>query len=447
MLVFQLICIVLFLGTGIFAAAGHVLLSFGLWGVFRKCGMKGYNALIPCYKYYCLGHCADLEADGREVFFVSVVRTVLMMIEYVYTYFDVNGYSFLFLVLFGLVTALIQTIYSIRIYSGVRRLFRLKKRWVYFMIFFPNLVLPLLGWRERYQPQWKITVLQPFNDHYFSSDNVSGEGDGLAVNLEKRDAVELFSRKTLLRDIHMYLRPGRMVLLLGGSGAGKTTLVNAINGFEKADAEILLNGKDLYRNYKNMQYEVGFVPQSDLMRGNDTVEHTLKDASALRLPDFFSMEERWKRVEAVEELFGLTAVRDSMVEKLSGGQRKRLSIAMEFISNPSLFLLDEPDSGLDGVMARRLMEQLRMITEQGKIVIVITHTPDRVIDLFDDVIVLAKDSAGIGRLAFFGPVPEARSFFGKDTMEEIVRSINAPDEGGEGHADELIQKYREVRHA
>lgn len=85
-----------------------------------------------------------------------------------------------------------------------------------------------------------------------------------------------------------------------------------------------------------------------------------------------------------------------MVAKLSGGQRKRLSIAMEFISNPSLFILDEPDSGLDGVMARELFEQLRLIADQGKIIIVITHTPDRVIDLFDDVIVLAKDAKRTG---------------------------------------------------
>ncbi len=78
--------------------------------------------------------------------------------------------------------------------------------------------------------------------------------------------------------------------------------------------------------------------------------------------------------------------------------------------------------------------------------IVITHTPDRVIDLFDDVIVLAKDSARTGRLAFFGPVEEARTFFGRESMEEIVKSINTKEEGGEGRADEFILKYAEVQH-
>ena len=120
---------------------------------------------------------------------------------------------------------------------------------------------------------------------------------------------------------------------------------------------------------------------------------------------------------------------------------------MEFVSNPTLFILDEPDSGLDGVMARELMEQLRRIADQGKIVIVITHTPDRVIDLFDDVIVLAKDANRTGRLAFFGPIEEARSFFGKERMEQIVMSVNREEDGGEGRADEFIEKYAEVLHA
>ena len=145
-------------------------------------------------------------------------------------------------------------------------------------------------------------------------------------------------------------------------------------------------------------------------------------------------------------------MKNNLVVKLSGGQRKRLSIAMEFISNPSLFILDEPDSGLDGVMARELFQQLRKIADQGKIIIVITHTPDRVIDLFDDVIVLAKDANRTGRLAYFGPIAEARTFFGKDRMEEIVKSINREEEGGEGRADEFILKYAtiaktEVQHA
>ena len=232
-----------------------------------------------------------------------------------------------------------------------------------------------------------------------------------------------------------------MVLLLGGSGAGKTTFLNAVTGYEKANASIYLDKQDIYRDYDKMKYDIGFVPQQDLMRGNDTVELTLSDAALMRLPVSVSIMERENRIARMLDQFGLTSVRYNLVEKLSGGQRKRLSIAMEFISDPTLFILDEPDSGLDGVVARSLFESLREIADEKKIVLVITHTPDRVIDLFDDVIVLAKDASRTGRLAWYGPVKDAYEFFGKSSMEEILLSINQKDEGGEGRADEFVEKF------
>jgi len=183
------------------------------------------------------------------------------------------------------------------------------------------------------------------------------------------------------------------------------------------------------------------------MRGKDTINGTLMDEAKLRLPKDALPSERRARVDRVLDIFGLTPSRTHLVEKLSGGQRKRVSIAMELLNNPALFILDEPDSGLDGVMARELMEQLRAVADQGKIVIVITHTPDRVIDLFDDVIVLAKDEKRVGRLAFYGSVDEARAFFGRERMEDIVKAINMKSVGGEGRADEFIAKYAEVQHA
>ena len=302
------------------------------------------------------------------------------------------------------------------------------------------------GFMKKYQPLWKVENTKNRVATFLSGSRAQVLSDGLTVNLEERTAIEFFQKKYLLRDIHMYIKPGHMVLLLGGSGAGKTTYLNAVNGYEKAKAEIVLNGQNLYKHYKEMQYDIGFVPQLDLMRGSDTVLNTLMDAASLRLPSDFTRAERRARVDEVMKIFGLLPVENNLVSKLSGGQRKRLSIAMEFLSNPTLFILDEPDSGLDGVMARELFLQLRQIADQGKIIIVITHTPDRVIDLFDDVIVLAKDAQRTGRLAFFGSIEEARAFFGKERMEEIVKTINREEEGGEGRADEFILRYTEVQH-
>ncbi|MBQ5310768.1 MAG: ABC transporter ATP-binding protein, partial [Oscillospiraceae bacterium] len=214
--------------------------------------------------------------------------------------------------------------------------------------------------------------------------------------------------------------------------------------YEKADADIEIGKRNVYRDYEQMKYDIGFVPQLDLMRGNDTVYRTLSDAAHLRLPTSLTEAQKKQKVDDVIERFGLWSVQNSLVEKLSGGQRKRLSIAMEFISDPTLFILDEPDSGLDGIVARSLFESLRAIADQDKIVIVITHTPDRVIDLFDDVIVLAKDADRTGRLAYYGPVKDAYGFFGKEKIEQILLSVNQKDEGGEGKADYYVSRYAEA---
>ena len=115
---------------------------------------------------------------------------------------------------------------------------------------------------------------------------------------------------------------------------------------------------------------------------------------------------------------------------------------MEYIADPSLFFLDEPDSGLDGIMARTLMENLRTIADEGKIVMVISHGPDRAAELFDKVIVLAKSAKdNCGHLAFFGTPEQAREFFDTPTLEGVVRRINRPDEGGDGLSDYYIEKY------
>ena len=274
----------------------------------------------------------------------------------------------------------------------------------------------------------------------------SGFRRNLIISIDERAInVSWNKKKVLLKDINLTIEPGHLVLLLGGSGSGKTTFINAVTGYEPAKAKVLNGGVDVYENYNQMKYEIGVVPQEDLLRGTDTVYMTLLNSAKLRLPADYSNRELREITDNVLEEFGLAHHKDSLVKELSGGQRKRLSIACEYIGNPSLFILDEPDSGLDGVIARELMERLRRIADSGKIVIVITHTPDRVVDLFDQIIVLAKDSTKTGRLAYFGSIDSARKFFGKQKMEDIVKAVNTKEEGGEGRADDLIARFEEER--
>lgn len=264
----------------------------------------------------------------------------------------------------------------------------------------------------------------------------------LTINITERSVMQRFKKIALLQDINLTVSAGEMVLILGGSGAGKTTFINAVMGYEKAHGKITYDDTDIYQEYERMKYEIGFVPQQDLLRGHDTVYDTLANAAEMKLPSNYTIEQREQQIINVLEELGLKRERDTLVSKLSGGQKKRLSIAVEFIANPSLFFLDEPDSGLDDIMGRGLMENLRKIADKGKIIMVITHSPQRAADLFDKVIVLAKSTVdNCGHLAFYGTPEEALDFFDADSFKGIVKKINRADENGEGLADYYIEKF------
>ncbi|MBP3735990.1 MAG: ABC transporter ATP-binding protein [Lachnospiraceae bacterium] len=339
-------------------------------------------------------------------------------------------------------------VYRIRVFLRVIRVFGLRRRWILLMIFFEWLAMLLLGAGKKYQPTQYIPADEdwmagtaPAQLGTAHGQDVLAQTSGLSVDLADRSVKDMNKTRYLLKDISLHIPNGSLVLLLGGSGSGKTTFVNALTGYEKANAKVILNGMDVYEQYEQIKYRIGFVPQKNLIRGNDTVKNTISDAAMLRLPENMPQQDRDSRIGSVMETLGLTAGSDGLVGKKSGGMLRRISIALELVSDPELFILDEPDSGLDGVVARELFEKLRSIADDGRIVIAITHTPDRVADLFDKVIVLARDSGRVGRLAFYGSPDEARSFFGKESMEGIIRSINKKEDGGEGKADESIARF------
>ena len=415
----------------------EVLVSIGYMMIFKKCGIKLFWAFIPFAREYQISRCSDRENEGRVYAFFSGMVLIMQVVFY---FLSDYPYLVVFLAIPYLALYIGAFVYAIRVYTGLTEVFGRSKKWAVLFVLFEGITVLIWGFSKKFQPVKELNLIDKEGAKVFGKE-VRPENEGLSVNITERTATDFFKKKTLLKDIHMNIPKGHMVLLLGGSGAGKTTFVNAMTGYEKANAKILLNGRNIYTEYSRMLFDIGFVPQQDLMRGTDTVKLTLSDAASLRLPSGVPRAERKERIENVLNEFGLKAIENSLVDKLSGGQRKRLSIAMEYISDPSLFILDEPDSGLDGVVARGLFEKLRAIADEGKIVVVITHTPDRVIDLFDDVIVLAKDASRTGRLAWYGPVDEAYEFFGKNSMEEILLSVNQKDEGGEGRADEFVEKY------
>ncbi len=421
----------------IFGIISYLIISVGYMKIFEKCGVEKKWGIIPVVREYQLSLCADREPDGRVCTILTAIAYVTRLTQFC---LPKNSVGIFLLAIVTIAVNISIVVYMARIYIGLTKVFGQSKRWAWLFLIIEWTLL-IWAFSPKYMPKKKVVNVNALSGAKEAGMEVEAINEGLTINIKERTAIDFFRKKTLIKDIHMSIPKGHMVLLLGGSGAGKTTYLNAVTGYEKANASIKLGENDVYEDYSKIMYDIGFVPQQDLMRGNDTVLLTLSDAASLRLPANVSFEERKARIEKVLEQFGLSAVKNNLVEKLSGGQKKRLSIAMEFISDPELFILDEPDSGLDGVVARGLFEKLRAIADEGKIVVVITHTPDRVIDLFDDVIVLAKDATRTGRLAWYGPVKEAYEFFGKSSMEEILLSINQKDEGGEGRADEFVEKY------
>lgn len=249
----------------------------------------------------------------------------------------------------------------------------------------------------------------------------------LVVDITDRTVKQNGKERVLLQDIHLKLCDGEMCLILGGSGAGKTTFLNAVMGAERANAKVTYGGIDLYKDYDRLKHFIGYVAQMDPLRMDDTVYMTLHSAAQLKLPRQIveDKEQLNERIKMVLETVSLTEESENLVRKLSGGQKKRLNIAVEYITNPHLFFLDEPDSGLDGSQARILMENLRTIADTGKIVMLISHVPDRVLHLFDKVIVLAKDKrSGVGGLSFFGSVKDALQHYQTETLEGIVAVLD-----------------------
>ena len=271
------------------------------------------------------------------------------------------------------------------------------------------------------------------------ADNINriAQDTQLSVLIRKR----LAGDKLLLSEIDFQVSSGEIVLILGGSGAGKTTLINAIMGIEKADADILLGNINIYNQFDKVRRMIANVPQFSLHREKDSVYMTLKNAAEMKLVRDFIKDPALleEKISKVLETVKLTKKKDALVSELSGGEKKRLSIATEYIADPVVFVLDEPDSGVDGSNARSIMASLRSIADDNKIVFVISHSPDRTPELFDKVLVLAKsEEEACGKLAFYGPVEDTLEFFDVNQLELVVSEV-------EQTPDYYIEKYREYK--
>lgn len=233
-------------------------------------------------------------------------------------------------------------------------------------------------------------------------------------------------RKQILQDVNCEIQGNEFVAIIGGSGAGKTTLMNAISGFEPDfEGNVFCNGIDLAEQFQNLKNIIGFVPQQDIIYENLTLKRMLYYTAKLKMPEDTLSTEIKERIREVLKMVDLEEHQETYIRKLSGGQKKRASIAVELLADPKLFFLDEPTSGLDPGTEKNLMLTLsRLSKEQHKTIIMVTHTTQN-LHLCDKVIFMGSG----GRLCFCGNVNAAKAFYQTDDLVNIYNMIAEDPEG------------------
>lgn len=243
------------------------------------------------------------------------------------------------------------------------------------------------------------------------------DGVGLAVG---HLSVDGDGGQRIVDDVSFSLAPGTLMAVVGPSGAGKSTLVQAVAGLHQASSgSVYYAGRDLYANYDELRQRIGFVPQDDIVHRVLTVRQALGFAARLRFPADTSADERSGRVQEVAAELRLINRLDNRIHRLSGGERKRVSAAMELLTKPPLLFLDEATSGLDVDLDREVMQHLRRLAEGGRrTIIIVTH---HVENLAESNVVMVLTPGG--EVAFLGPPGEVIEYFGVRSWADLFHEL------------------------
>ncbi len=251
---------------------------------------------------------------------------------------------------------------------------------------------------------------------------VKPEGIALEIRGLNKEVPAKNGKKTILDKVDCSIGANEFVAIIGGSGAGKTTLMTAMSGFDTAvTGDVYCNGINLRENFQTLKNIIGFVPQQDIIYENITLRKMLYYTAKLKMPEDTSDAEIEVRIKDVLSMVELLEHQDTYIRRLSGGQKKRASIAVELLANPGLFFLDEPTSGLDPGTEQHLMNTLsRLSKEQEKTIIMVTHTTNN-LHLCDKVIIMGYG----GRLCYCGKPEGIKDFFDTENIVEVYDKITA----------------------
>lgn len=227
--------------------------------------------------------------------------------------------------------------------------------------------------------------------------------------------------KQILKDVTFGVPTKSLIGVIGPSGSGKSTLLKALTGYRPANqGDVLYDNRNLYKQFAELRQRIGLVPQDDILHKELKVSTALKYAAKLRFPGDTAESERAARIDEVLRELKLDIHKDKKITSLSGGQRKRVSVALELLTKPSLIFLDEPTSGLDPGMDRDVMQLLRGLADDGRTVLVVTHSVAE-LAICDKLLVMAPG----GSVAYFGPPDEALNFFGYSTWADVFSAFES----------------------
>ena len=250
--------------------------------------------------------------------------------------------------------------------------------------------------------------------------------DGVGLTIE--------GGRRLLEDVTFTAQPGSLTAVIGPSGAGKTTVATIISGSERpTEGVVEFEGRSVHAEYQVLRSRIGMVPQDDVVHRQLTIRQALGYAAELRLPPDTSREDREEVIATVLDELQLSEHADTRVDRLSGGQRKRASVAMELLTGPSLLILDEPTSGLDPALDRQIMATLRRLADSGRVVVIVTHSLSY-LEMCDQVLLLAPG----GKTAYVGPPDRVGAALGSTDWADIFARVAADPDG-------VFAEYRATR--
>jgi ABC-type multidrug transport system ATPase subunit/ABC-type multidrug transport system permease subunit len=240
--------------------------------------------------------------------------------------------------------------------------------------------------------------------------------------------------KTILQESTFDIPKEELIAVLGPSGCGKSTILKALNGDSPATSgRVWLSGLEFNEeNFNTIKSQIGYVPQDDNIHLELSVEKTLYYSANLRLINS-SPKEKKQKIEEVMKILKIDAIRKSKIEKISGGQRKRVAIARELLTDPPILFLDEPTSPLDPQTIKEFLKILKELTYKGTTVIMVTHKPE---DLFymDKAIFMAEG----GHITYFGPANNYLQYFSVSNVIEVYSLLDGPN------TDYWINKYNNL---